>query len=337
MQNCLLNRKGILKISIMLLLMILIFSSCVKEKLDDLETRDTEQESAGLQIPDEIAALNNDPNLVWSAGIFVALNNLTPNESVVNLGCDAYLYQRGNIDARIDVGSGLEREQSFSIMILADGRPISFSVDGTSYIALPLVLAGGTKSVEASFDPGIPSGRLDFVLIFHGDRSFARNLVSWTAYLGDPAEAANVRAEELIETVPQIAPVRNMAGGYTNFAMLRVPEEPDEAFEYKEGASVTVGNDQRAMLDIVSGYEGQFRTVCFVGTEAVSFSQNGKKYDSFVWNSTPEMMIHEIITLDLPDEFEGQRFYTISVPLDRESSNLPPLISAQYILLENKE
>lgn len=294
--------------------------------------------SSEMMIPDGMENLDDDPNVVWSAGINVHIYDLEATETSFSNIIHTYLYTGGMINARLDIGSTLTREQSFSLVILADGKPIDFAVEGTSYHAYPFEANHGTNRFEVSFDPGLSQGRVDFVLVFHGNgqNDIHSYSVKYTIYLGEEKERASFEAEEQVITGPKFSGVRQMADGYTLFAMLRDPNETEEEFEFSEG-DFLLGEDHQALLYIVSGYEGYFRTVCFLDDQQTPVLVDGKEYHSFVWKSSQDQMIREKITLQLPEEWEGRRFYTISTPLEIESIALPPRFSSKYVLHADKE
>ena len=320
---------------------LLILSACSgkAKQLDSNYHISTEVQSSneefptGLNCPDEIEVFTDDPTVAWSAGIFVYLYNQEINEDIMSPAYMVYHYDGGEIDARIDIGSNIDRKQSFSIMIVADGRPISFSLEDKTSQSHEVTIHGGTQSIRVHFDPEFSSGRVDFLLLYQGDVNIEYYSSYWTIYLGDMAAEAEIDSADLIEAAEQIVPVRHMANGYSLFGILREPFSADENFSYSGGTEFVPGDRCGVLLDLVSGYEGIFRTTCFADNNVLPFTLEGHSFESFVWKSSSETMIHRNIELDL-DDWEGKIFYTVSVPLERKSIDKPPLVSVKYRLKE---
>ncbi len=87
--------------------------------------------------------------------------------------------------ASVTLQNGLEKVQPYYFMILADGIPVEFEINGSSYMSYALDLTAEQVTFDVKFKPefSLNLGRLDFLLFFDGNPKSDHHMTTYTIQL----------------------------------------------------------------------------------------------------------------------------------------------------------
>lgn len=284
-------------------------------------------------IPPEMQKLAAENEVEWMAGMWAELTNCTRADEDIAENIDSYLYTEDAVTADVRVQNGIEAVQLYSLMLLADGVPVEFSIDGNTYLRYDFELEQMTE-MELEFLPefSLHLGRLDFLLFYDGNPQGDYHMMSCTVWMEQKEEAEP--ADGLRETVSQRAGIRGSVEGNTSGLWLW----NEDAVLSDETAAMRVweleaGADEKITMELVVGRAGQYRTLVFADGKPLVWEGNTAVME---WESTGKNMLEE--TLQLPmTEKESYSIYAVSIPLELDSITVQCIASPKTELKQKLE
>lgn len=316
------------------LCMILLFSSCtnsdnISSDQNSSEALSTESsniitDNSGdgmLTVPEELSSISNSKNTIWSAGIYALLYDLTVDTTDSQLA--KYDYVGGVINGRVDMASDSNEKEPYHLIILCDGKPVSFTSDGKEWSSYPVLLDRNGCSLEISFDPKLKEddcGRLDFIIICDLENARDFYFVCFTVCLKDDALQSNqVSFRQGVTTAEMRKGLDNTVNGYTYMSWLNDASMiPDEG----QGINLTdikISEDGKYLAEGICGFETIYRIVFFVDQQMISVRANETDYDYMDWNNEQGTMFQQQIALEPTVINENSSFYTLIIPLGSEN------------------
>lgn len=280
---------------------------------------DSEQPSA-RPVPDALQELVENENTQWLAGMWVTLTNTTYVAQKYEQNVEVYQNPGAEISAEVVLQSGLNKEQSFFLLVLADGVPIEFTIEGERCNSYPVTVGPLPVTLNLTLTPefSLNMGRLDFVMCFAEDPQSDFHTNSYTVWIAQ--EKAALSPNQLQNTVPQ----RNLLKGAFNSGIYSAwlwqgqPGESD--FTGPRALNLTAG--EPLVLEAIASKAGTYRIALIAGDQSATFTLDGREVQYFDWESTGDNMLQTNITLPA---FEGS-FFTIATLLDTQ-----PIEDLNYI------
>ena len=254
----------------------------------------------------------------WNPSLGVTLSNCSTvgwcgeNESMQVVRC-----VNAKIKANLEIFSGTDSYVSCSLIILRDGAPASYTIDGESYDSYHLYVSGAQKltvEIDPVFDLHI--GRLEIFLVNDQYKQHELMFQQWEFIVEQ--DEAPVMPEKLHETVGQRELVRGLNGN-TVYELLW--EADDEDREKMTAGPYTIyyhpGDD--LILEGVAGEPGFYRTVLLSGGRYAEAYENGQKINWIDWQSTGDDMLEFTFCLnEMRDEEEVVAMITTDLSEGRE-------------------
>ena len=273
--------------------------------------KDSKEESA-LTVPP--AMTDAVKSATWMMGIMVNLENCKRVSADLP---ETFRMQEDTIRATVDVANGVEGYAGCSLLVLMDGAPAVFTIEGDRYESYHMDLSGYRRldiELDAAFDLNI--GRLDFYLLNeNGPES-----VSFT-YCIEQDEAPMI-PEKLHETVPSREGVVDHFRGSSISSWLWDSEDHifDDMNVGPERIDYHPGED--LIFEATAGEAGYYRTVMICGGRIADATENGERIEYIDWYGSADNadMLHFTIQINEMLQ-EEETFRQITTPLDREKIN----------------
>lgn len=269
------------------------------------------------EMPDAMKELAQNENVEWMAGMWVEVTNCEMLSSQSQESFEVYAAPDGAVQANVTLQNGLDKRQPFFLMVLADGLPVEFSIDGESYLSYPLRLTSEQIVLPVTLRPefSLQLGRLDFMLCFDGDPQADFHTNSYTLWFDLEAEAEK---PTLLQTT--IAQREGLQGSYhdgTYGAWLWNQGVQPAGTDTIGAKTMTVADGERLLLEVIAAKEGLYRTILILDGMPVSFETDGTRYSCLDWKSGGTDMLQIPIEWTKETEENGS-FFTVSTPLDPE-------------------
>lgn len=291
----------------------------------------------GREMPEQMKELAEKENVEWMAGMWVELQDCIRREEDIAVNIDSYLYTSGLIRAGLTLQNGLDREQEYFLMLLADGIPMQFSVEEESVLTYPVNLKD-TVYLEIDFTPEFERnlGRLDFLLFFDENPESDYHMMSYTVWMEQP-EGAD-KPIVLQETVAQREGLEESFQENAYGAWLWKAADPPSSLDNIGSKNITVRTDEKLLLEAIAAKAGQYRTLLFTGRNFISISCEENVRDYLDWESDGSNMLQ--IPFCLPDNGQEEfSFFTVTTPMGEsrlaEQSMASPRIRVRF--MERKE
>lgn len=272
----------------------------------------------GREIPAEMQQYIENENLEWMAGMWVGLQNCVPMAD----RDDVYENSTEPLRAVVTMQNAVDKLQTFTLMVLADGLPAEFQVGGQTYESYTLGLTGAIQ-VELTLKPqfSLHMGRLDFLLIYNENPQADFFMTNYTLWIQQ--EEPQAQPVTFQETVDQR---QGLKGSYTGGAYgawiwngTGIPSEDSNIGPRL--LSVEAGGT--VYFEAVASAPGTYRTVLMVGISAIDFVD---------WISNGENMLQ--FPIQLPKDLrDGDSFYTITTRLEEEDG-MPALINSSKVEID---
>ena len=292
---------------------------CNRYTLDhsQFHSTDTRSTTTALEMPDTMKEYTENPNVQWMAGLLVDIEDADKIEDISQERYKIPVASSGMIHATVTVQNGLKKTQRYELMVLADGVPVEFEIEGELYKAYPIDLTPQYKMIEIQLkkDFVLNLGRLDVLLSFSEDPQADYHLACYNLRIDLDDES--LLPESLCTTIEQRVGVKGKYDG-----------ESYDAWIWNEGAvptdidnvgprTISVQNEEEILFEAISGLPGMYRTVLVMNGHPVDFEMNGTQYAYIDWESTGTNMLQlPIQLLDVPSTGS---FYTITTPLDADA------------------
>ena len=254
----------------------------------------------------------------WDTNLTVNLINLRTVGHNAS-GLETVRCEEEKIKANIYVTNKAEGYTSCSLIILADGAPVRFSIDGESYDSYHMYAAGDLMlqaELEPEFDLHI--GRLDFYLLSDHKKQNRMNgmgSVQWTCLVEQEEEA--VMPEALHETVKtRPATSSSSFSGFGTWAWIWEAEDEDREYTNVGPDSINYHPGDDLILEAVAGEPGYYRTVLICDGKYADATENGQKITCIDWRKTEEDMLQ--LTFQLREmKKQEEIFMVITTDLSR--------------------
>ena len=271
------------------------------------------------------------------AGIWVSLSEYEQQWSSENLQSDTYKINGREVNARVVIQNGLNQSQAYYMIILADGIPTAFDIDGDSYTKYPLLLSNQQTELDVKMEPEFCEniGRLDFLLFYDEDPLSDYHMTSYTVkIIQNESEKTPLVPDPLCGTVVQ----RNgLQGLYTDGAYNAWLWEDNYVVLENDSIGsreLLINNNHSFLFEAVASKPGMYRTILLLDGVLTPFTYNGNVYRYCDWVSKEEEMLQLPIQIDL-EAAKSVSFYTVSVPLDLENISPDTMASAKIQLIKN--
>lgn len=291
----------------------------------------------GREMPEQMKELAEKENVEWMAGMWVELQDCIRREEDIAVNIDSYLYTSGLIHAGLTLQNGLDREQEYFLMLLADGIPMQFSVEEESVLTYPVNLKD-TVYLEIDFTPEFERniGRLDFLLFFDENPESDYHMMSYTVWMEQPE--GKEKPITLEKTVAQREGLEESFQENAYGAWLWKAADPPSSLDNIGSKNITVRTDEKLLLEAIAAKAGQYRTLLFTGRNFISISCEENVRDYLDWESDGSNMLQ--IPFCLPDNGQEEvSFFTVTTPMGEsrlaEQSMASPRIRVRF--MERKE
>ena len=272
----------------------------------------------GREIPAEMQQYIENENLEWMAGMWVGLQNCVPMAD----RDDVYENSTEPLRAVVTMQNAVDKLQTFTLMVLADGLPAEFQVGGQTYESYTLGLTGAIQ-VELTLKPqfSLHMGRLDFLLIYNENPQADFFMTNYTLWIQQ--EEPQAQPVTFQETVDQRQGLKGSytGGAYGAWIWNRTGIPSEDSNIGPRLLSVEAGGT--VYFEAVASAPGTYRTVLMVGNSAIDFVD---------WISNGENMLQ--FPIQLPKDLrDGDSFYTITTRL-AEEDGMPALINSSKMEID---
>lgn len=302
-------------------------------QMQDAETNTTS--AAELNMPDAMKEYAEDPRVQWMAGMVVALENAEMIQGISEDGFEVYSDPGEEVQAAIIVQNGLDKTQSFDLMVFADGVPVEFQLNGEVYKSYSVDLTPWQKMIEIEFEKDflLNMGRLDFVMSYGENPQEDYHMVNYTVWI-DLAEEA-LQPVELGSTVEQRTGVKGRySGGSYNAWFWNEGIIPEDSQAVGQ-RTITIREQEKILLEAIASKAGQYRTVVVVNGMPIEFEIDGVKKSYLDWKSTGTNMLQ--VPIALLEEPSAGCICTITTPLTTENRAEYIVGSGMIELIANAE
>lgn len=310
-------------------------SSVVPEDTHLLVTEDSTASSAELNMPESLKEFADDPRVQWMAGIVVEVQNAEMIQGISEESFEVYSDLGNEVKVAIIVQNGLNKTQSFDLMVFADGVPIEFTVYNEVYTSYPIELTPWQKMFEIEFekDFDLNMGRLDFVMSYGENPQEDYHMANYTVWID--LESEPLQPAQLYSTVEQRTGVKGRYSGGSYNAWFwnegYIPAD-DKAVGSR---TITIQDQEAILLEAIASQAGLYRTVVVVNGAPVEFEIDGIRKSFLDWESTGINMLQVPITLsEIPS---SGRICTITTPLTTEDRAEHIVGSGMIELIANAE
>lgn len=291
----------------------------------------------GREMPEQMKELAEKENVEWMAGMWVELPDCVRREEDIAVNIDSYLYTGNLIHAGLTLQNGLDREQEYFLMLLADGIPMEFSVEEEVVLTYPVNLKN-TVYLEIDFTPEFEGniGRLDFLLFFDENPESDYHMMSYTVWMEQPE--GEEKPITLEKTVAQREGLEESFQDNAYGAWLWKAADPPSSLDNIGLKSITVRNDEKLLLEAIAAGAGQYRTLLIADRTPVSVDFAGTVRNYLDWESDGSNMLQ--IPFCFPDNGQEEfSFFTVTTPVGKsrlaEQSMASPRIRVRF--MERKE
>ena len=232
----------------------------------------------------------------WDMSLMVHLYNCTEEprteEQYRANKAGVFRCEEEKIEAAIDVLNNMEGYTSCTLLVLADGAPAQFTIDGEEYEYYRMYISG-CQRLRVEIDPvfDLHIGHLSFYIVNNEILQQNRAYYSdYTCVIKQDEEP--VMPEKLHETVKArntlYSSVRGaMANAWVWDGDFEITEEiangvPGRIFYHP-------GDD--LILEAIGGEPGYYRTVLITGGHYADVTENGQKFSCIDWQQTDGQML----------------------------------------------
>jgi hypothetical protein len=309
-------------------------SDATEEIITDSAGKNT---SDAAKASDKKEGTGMKPEVNWSAGLFAHFFDLPMYQNKKALR--SYEYEGGVVAGYAEMASSSAKKEPFSLLILADGRPVTFMIDGENYVTYDVELDSAGERREFSFDPGFSEkgGRIDFILCVKKGKFNEYHLVRLTIVLGHPDSLPeDFGASESIGLAGVRSGLKNVVNGYTFSAWLREPDDVPEESDNINFSAVEIDKTGKVRLEAIAGCPTEYRMIFLVNDKPIEVCLNGKTVDHIDWKSREGEMIEDIIQIDESAISDSSSFFVLITPLDPELMDQPCLGSRNHEITREK-
>ena len=269
------------------------------------------------EMPDAMKAFAQNNSTEWMAGIWVDLPNceMLPEETIS--GITSYANEDETIEAAVTVQNGLSKPQSYFLMVLEDGLPVEYMIDGIAYLHL-----------EFSSDFSLHMGRLDFLLFYNENPRSDYHMTTYTVWLDqeDQIDKEEKLPANLQTTVAQRVGVQ---GRFTNAAYGAWFWKGN--FQIAESdqigpREITIDQGETLLLEAIISRPGKYRTIIILDGEPISFTVDGETCTYVDWEADGTNMLQVPIGFS-EDLVARNSIFTVTTPLGMESMTFDTLAS----------
>ena len=278
-------------------------------------------------MPDVMKELAQNELTEWMAGMWVELSNCV-KQADVTPGVEAYFNTDDLVRASVTLQNGLEKVQPYYFMILADGIPVEFEINGSSYMSYALDLTAEQVTFDVKFKPefSLNLGRLDFLLFFDGNPKSDHHMTTYTIQL---RQVGVERLPESVQkTVLQRDGVKDSFDNGSYGAWLWNEDMQITTLDHIGSRDITIYDGETLLFESIAFRSGLYRTVLILDGQPLSFTIEGELYSWLDWRSSGTDMLQIPIKLSEDCEKSGS-FFAVSTPIDTESLPLSSLASAK--------
>ena len=280
------------------------------------ETEGNTTSSTELNMPDAMKEFVDDSRVQWMAGMLVELTNAEIIQAISKTGFEGYSDPGNEVKVAFIVQNGLNKTQTFDLMVFADGVPVEFKMHNESYTSYSIELTPWQKMFEIEFEKefALNMGRLDFVMSYSENPQEDYHMANYTVWIDLEGEA--LHPVELSTTVEQRSGVRERySGGSYNAWFWNEGYIPADTVAVGS-RSITIQDKETILLEAIASKTGLYRTVVIINGTPVEFEYQGANKSYLDWESTGTNMLQVPITLS--EATSSGRICTITTPLTRE-------------------
>ena len=282
------------------------------------------------EMPDAMKAFAQNDSTEWMAGIWVDLPNceMLPENTIS--GITSYSNKDETIEATITVQNGLGKPQSYFLMVLEDGLPVEYMIDGIAYFTylIELTSSPNTLHLEFSSDFSLHMGRLDFLLFYNENPRSDYHMTTYTVWLDqeDQIDKEEKLPANLQTTVAQRVGVQ---GRFTNAAYGAWFWKGN--FQIAESdqigpREITIDQGETLLLEAIISRPGKYRTIVILDGEPISFTVDGETCTYVDWEADGTNMLQVPIGFS-EDLVARNSIFTVTTPLGMESMTFDTLAS----------
>lgn len=284
------------------------------------------------KMPDTMAELSKEETVEWMAGIGVNVKSCTLQEHNDQTLID--LYNEGSSPLHVEVWlqNGLDCSQPYNLMVLADGVPIEFNIDGICYLSYSLSLSPKQTKLDLECTPDftLSLGRLDFLLFYNGNPQSDFHMTTYTVFI----EQSN---HNMQASIPFQTTSEQREGLYDAFdngaygawlwpsATLPMPSARTGSRELE------IQVNEPFLFEAVASNPGAYRTILIWNNRPIDFIFNGRQFTYIDWESSKTNMLQIPIELPTPPT-EFASFFSVSTPIGCGMESETCLASAKILI-----
>ncbi len=224
---------------------------------------------------------------------------------------ETYTVPGGPLYVTVTVQNGLQTPQPYFLMVLADGFPTSYLLNGQTYERYPLSLTPTATTLELELEPdfSLGLGRLDVLLFYDGDPQSDYHVTDYTILIPQPEQT---RPQSLTAPVPAPQDIRESCSGGSYGAWLH--RESELLQTGKRTLEATPG--ETLLLEAFTDAPGCYRTIALAGdwwTHVADWQANGG----------------DMLQLPLTLPNSKGSFFTITIPLDVRPGDWQCMVSGK--------
>lgn len=276
----------------------------------------------GLHMPDGLNELSEDSSVKWMAGIWVDLPECVMQETSQVSQIDTYESNgKKKFSATVVVQNGLDQIQKYYMVILDDGIPTDFSIDGKTYTKYAFMLSNQQSEMNIELEPSFSEnlGRLDFLLFYDEDPCSDYHMSSYTVRILQSSEKSTTdQTSHLFDTIPQRKEVQEMFEN-TEYAVTLLDDKNQLITLDDSGKrSVLTNSHPTLKLESVIKKQGKYRTILMRDGIPIPFENGKTTYPYCDWIPQKTEMLSTPIQIDLQG-IKSASIYTVSTPIDPEA------------------
>lgn len=280
----------------------------------------------GKEMPNAMKELVQEESVEWMAGIWVELPDYEALQRDTAPGIDVYSCTESTVQATVTLQNGLNKAQSYYLMVLADGIPVGYKIGEDTYQTYPVELTATPKvlNLELRLEFPLHLGRLDFLLLYDENPKSDYHMTTYTVWFTQEEEEQT--PSMLQRTVAQREGIKDRFTNGSYGAWLWKEDAPPVSADQIGPREIAIRRGEKLLLEAIASRPGLYRTVVILDGQPVYFMLGEERHIWLDWESNGTDMLQ--IPIELPEDLIANgSFFTITTPLGAESIVLSNLAS----------
>ncbi len=287
------------------------------------------------EMPNAMKELAQEKTAEWMAGMWVELPNCKTMQGDDVSGIDIYSCTEDVIQATVTLQNGLNKAQSYYLMVLADGVPVEYHIGKNTYQTYPVELTTTQKvlDLELRSEFSLHLGRLDFLLFYDENPKSDYHMTTYTVWLSQ-TESEQIPLT-LQSTVEQREGIQDRFTNGSYGAWLWNEDAQPTSTDQIGSREITIRQGEKPLLEVITSRPGLYRTIVMLDGQPVSFTVEGERHIWVDWESNGKDMLQ--IPIELSENTAKGSFFTVTTPLGAESISISNLASFKIQIVDSPE